>query len=85
MSGDADGSPPRAAWKYSWSSDFSAPPLSSRRLPSGAGSKASERLYNEAKSGRQAREALQRRGGEEGGFPIIKCRIMLATCIPFPS
>jgi hypothetical protein len=56
-----DGSPPRSAWKYAWSSDaaFSAP-STGRPFSSRAGSKASDRLYHEAKSGRQAREAMQR-------------------------
>ena len=53
---DGDGSPPRSAWKYAWGPDQTPGTAGSRRN----GQQASDRLYQSAKSSRQAREALQR-------------------------
>ena len=53
---DGDGSPPRSAWKYAWGPDQTPGTAGSRKN----GQQASDRLYQSAKSSRQAREALQR-------------------------
>ena len=57
-----EGSPPRSSWKYAWSdASYSGMSTSSRRnAPPGAGKRASERLFTDARSGRQAREELKR-------------------------
>ena len=61
MEPDYAGSPPRSSWKYAWSdASFSGMSTTSRRNPPGTGNRASERLFSDAKSGRQAREALKR-------------------------
>jgi hypothetical protein len=60
---DGLGSPPRSSWKYAWSGDGGGPPSGRSRQaqPVGAGPRASDRLYQSAKSGRQQREAMQQK------------------------
>ena len=57
MSRDGQGSPPRSSWKYAWG-DNATP--GSGRISSARSKAASTRLFESARSSRQAREAMQR-------------------------
>ena len=60
------------AWKYAWGEHAAGPGGARRNVPAGAGAKASDRLYHAAKSGRSAREAMQREmgGGVDEAEPV---------------